>query len=711
MNTDPRLGGPLWLLWHDGAGIDDCRLSPCRRGVPCQVRRQRVTAWSAPCSSLPHGCGSKCGHGDPSRRVIDQRLNAAKFSRPWIRARYGLRTASFTWRVILAALLACLAIALTAAVVLWRPAFARPGRWRLIPVLVTWVLLYRVCNEVVYKPATTMRLGAHPVWCEDPAMSLDAIATKPPTSRNVENGNDASAAELPPSTNPPRRCRVRGGEQERVAICFYGMIRNIRFTIDSLNKNLIEPIRAVHAKQNAKEGLQAGSYNAFGAVDVLVHTLLVETLTSSNEFHADAVENSVKVGRADFLHLEPCRYIADDQALVDDRPMGHSVQEGQEFRPGYDGTTAINISRVAKQIARFRLPGKRKVMAELLGVRDVGIKHYSDGMITNVLRAYYSLEQVMMLMRVHERARGWRYTTVIATRPDVAILSPINYWRIAAQINTPLNSESPILVPNFAHNGGVNDRFAIGRRHVMLKYMKRFDFIRRFWYKHLNASEGIVCELVRKLDLRIGVMPMCVVRTRAMGTFVQEVLNKSKDPMGLPLGCANIRLVENGESDHEFPCPSEKRRISPAHVPLDVAQCLERKTSLEPLNSSEPTNLIGSTNWMTSMKRVKCQHPRPSLMNLRTSSGGRPFRFFAKAPQKPQKPQNECIITKWSSFWLVHRDGTRSHVAHANVACYRSATTVSNLSIYPKAHGGQGSYFLDRRQSSAACQLRGCGRS
>ena len=44
-----------------------------------------------------------------------------------------------------------------------------------------------------------------------------------------------------------------------------------------------------------------------------------------------------------------------------------------------------------------------------------------------------------------------------------------------------------------------------------------------------------------------------------------------------------------------------------------------------------------------------------------------------------------------------------------NAACYRSATTVSNVSIYPKAHGGQGSYFLDLRQSSAACQLRGCG--
>ena len=40
-----------------------------------------------------------------------------------------------------------------------------------------------------------------------------------------------------------------------------------------------------------------------------------------------------------------------------------------------------------------------------------------------------------------------------------------------------------------------------------------------------------------------------------------------------------------------------------------------------------------------------------------------------------------------------------------------STKEVSNVSIYPKAHGGQGSYFLDLRQSSAACQLRGCGRS
>ena len=98
----------------------------------------------------------------------------------------------------------------------------------------------------------------------------------------------------------------------------------------------------------------------------------------------------------------------------------------------------------ANLTAKQRMEGKRAIMARILGMKDVGIKHYSFGMILNVFRAYYSLGEVSRLARAHERERGFLYTHVISARPDVAVLSPVRF--------RPMATRGLIIVPNFAHN-------------------------------------------------------------------------------------------------------------------------------------------------------------------------------------------------------------------------------------------------------------------
>ena len=71
----------------------------------------------------------------------------------------------------------------------------------------------------------------------------------------------------------------------------------------------------------------------------------------------------------------------------------------------------------------------------------------------------------------------------------------------------------------------------------------------------------------------------------------------------------------------------------------------------------------------------------------------------------------ECLITKWSAVWVVHKDRTRSHVGFPTTGCDSRADTVDDLNAYAKAHGGAGDYFLDEAKSKAACQLYACGAS
>ena len=79
------------------------------------------------------------------------------------------------------------------------------------------------------------------------------------------------------------------------------------------------------------------------------------------------------------------------------------------------------------------------------------------------------------------------------------------------------------------------------------------------------------------------------------------------------------------------------------------------------------------------------------------------------AAAAPRAVHGECLVTKWSAVWLVHSDHTRSHVGFPTSGCDVRAAPLEDLNAIPKAHGGNGAYFLDEAHSAAACKLNGCG--
>ena len=107
---------------------------------------------------------------------------------------------------------------------------------------------------------------------------------------------------------------------------------------------------------------------------------------------AYAAESNVSLGEADFLALRPCRYAAEDQRVVDLDLQLH------------ERAAATNAWRRAN-------------------ARRLGLKRYTESMLMNAYRAYYSLRQVGKLVRVHEASRRDRYTHVVAARPDCTIVS------------------------------------------------------------------------------------------------------------------------------------------------------------------------------------------------------------------------------------------------------------------------------------------------
>ena len=124
------------------------------------------------------------------------------------------------------------------------------------------------------------------------------------------------------------------------------------------------------------------------------------------------------------------------------------------------------------------------------------------------------------LVRMHENYTRNEYTHVVVARPDIAFLSPLQW--------APL--QNAIRVPNFAMNGGVNDRFAYGPTALMLEgFLSQFDkqFTRRGFRFDTN-SEGLLCRHFREQHLHVSVTPLCLVRVRGLAGIFESIDHSAK---------------------------------------------------------------------------------------------------------------------------------------------------------------------------------------
>ena len=279
-----------------------------------------------------------------------------------------------------------------------------------------------------------------------------------------------------------------------VAVCVFGLVRNAQKTYPTFEQNVLVPLRQV------------------GGVDVFVHTLLVRPLqnsTGSQEFdiHLPNSWERVEFWRGDVLSTAPaCRWIAESQEEVDAR------HHGQVALPLWN---------------RNQFGGS-----------------YSPASKRNLLRAYYSLRRAALMAMARESSQGFRYKIVAAVRIDTAILTPLASLRLLTSLRDGSVHSNRVVVPNFHHWGGINDRLAVGSRDAMFRaYTARWSAVvdakgnLSSWALEANMawnSEKILCHQLRRHNVQVLLAEACVVRIREQGNCVMRDLGAEAEAPAYP---------------------------------------------------------------------------------------------------------------------------------------------------------------------------------
>lgn len=226
------------------------------------------------------------------------------------------------------------------------------------------------------------------------------------------------------------------------ALCFFGIVRNIKYTIDSINNHLIASLRKSHD------------------IQVFVHTL-----SMSKIYNSRSQEHGIRINASDILQLKPTRYKIERQVEIDKKYRFHEWK----LSSLYDHNTNMNV-----------------------------------------FRSRYSLLQVSLLVKQHEK-QNVPYDFLIFARADV---------RYNSDIHLPSSVDSNIVyIPSFHNFDGMNDRFALGGRRTMYVYANLFNamFARKRLLFDQSTSEANLCRYIRYHGIIVKTMDMCIVRVRADG--------------------------------------------------------------------------------------------------------------------------------------------------------------------------------------------------
>jgi hypothetical protein len=285
-----------------------------------------------------------------------------------------------------------------------------------------------------------------------------------------------------------------------IALCMYGLVRRVQMTQPSLQRNIHEPLSQT------------------GGTDVFLHTFVTHQVTDAGG------QMSMLADSASFLGTM-CAYTAEDQDSADAIIA-----------------SALNVTLIHTLARRPKPLGRQ----------------YSRATVFNLLRAAYSLHKVASMAKAQELKAGGRYRLVAVVRPDTAVLTALPQRELQRLLHPdPATANAPpdIIVPNFHHWGGVNDRLAFGKRHAMIDvHMQRWGWLLGSSPKLRVAdlmieqrafpnSEGILCDLLRSHRIRIRTAPLCIVRVRMDGTCnrVDFAAVAEELPLRAPCGRPNAK--------------------------------------------------------------------------------------------------------------------------------------------------------------------------
>ena len=292
-------------------------------------------------------------------------------------------------------------------------------------------------------------------------------------------------------------CPVKASDPLRVALCFYGSVRNFNNTLPSIRESLVAPLRRK------------------AAVDLFMHALQTERIIAPSRG-----QEGVPLDVDDYKRLTVCKADADEQEDVD---------------------RLFSLDKLAR--AEVRTSPK-------------GPNAYDHTTIQNIFRSRYSVDSVRSLVRHHERQRGFRYTHVVLARPDVRYDKPVAW---VPRLSDLRGDHPHIWVPNHCQWHGVCDRFAAGTAEAMLTVVMQqwTDQVRQdgpYFKRGMWMAERAFCEQLKRMpSLRVSVMPICIRRVRSDNTVFDLDLDL-RPTVDAPT-CLG-KQYEAATSDMSPPCPA-----------------------------------------------------------------------------------------------------------------------------------------------------------
>ena len=220
-----------------------------------------------------------------------------------------------------------------------------------------------------------------------------------------------------------------------VAVLFFGALRHARLPRRTLTDNVVGPLERSFG----------------GGVDVFVHAMLMPVLLNRR-----SGERNLSIDLSGFSDLGPaCRFASDDQDEVDRTALA----------PYH---TSLHL---AWELREFKSPSDK----------------------ANAFRAWYSLRRAAQLARAHEATFGITYRYVAAVRSDTAVYTPLALPPAALAAFSRNNSRNTILLPHYQHGQGLNDRFALGTRSIVLDvYAEQLTFAHdQLGYSHLLRANCV----------------------------------------------------------------------------------------------------------------------------------------------------------------------------------------------------------------------------
>lgn len=259
---------------------------------------------------------------------------------------------------------------------------------------------------------------------------------------------------------------TRSAVGSRVAVCFYGLNRSLRHTIESVRALLYAPLR-----------------EACVEVDTFFHTWSVEQLEDASAVMA--VRKVTRLGGA-----------AEELALLRGLSLArHAISDQDAF----DRSIAANLTDYANVDSRY-----------------VGVN------FRNMLRQLESLRIVTELWGAEASARRASaddefYTSVLYLRPDLRLLDRFDVPQLLGL------SRSELLTPYWHQWSGINDRIAGGAPGVARAFGTRIELLSAYARVTFVRSESFVkWVMLTSHRVKLVLLATRAVRVRASGAVADN---------------------------------------------------------------------------------------------------------------------------------------------------------------------------------------------